>query len=168
MTGAFMTSSSQPQKRIVLVMARRDPALEGIERELDVLGTASWRVGSLQEFQQLTQQIDAPHAVITGVSLPDGNWCDVLRSVWGDVSTRVLVCTRQADERLWSEAIWRGVYDVLVEPFTVEYLQRCIEQDPRTGRRDASDDDDPTRGRDAESRRGTYRPNSLVAIGAVA
>ena len=55
--------------------------------------------------------------VITQVSLKDGNWCDVLAcAVNREVEARVVVSSTVADERFWSEALWRGVYDVLLEP----------------------------------------------------
>lgn len=164
-----MPTAVQPEKRIVLVMARRDPALGAIERKLDELDATSWRVDSFQEFQQLTREIGTPEVIITGVSLPDGNWCDVLRStVLDDVPTRVLVCTREADERLWSEAIWRGVYDILVEPLTVDHLERCIGPGNRPGGADSQDVDEGSRGREAERRPRTHRTSAAIAVGAVA
>jgi DNA-binding NtrC family response regulator len=125
---AAMVTEGKNKTTIVLVMAGRDPVLEAIERQLEVLDVPRHRATSLQEFQQLSQESDTPDVVITGVSLPDGNWCDVLRSTVRDgASTRVLVCAREADERLWSEAIWRGVHDILVEPIAADHLRRAFE-----------------------------------------
>jgi DNA-binding NtrC family response regulator len=131
-----MKTPDQTETRIILVMARRDEALEAIERQLEKLDMERRRVGSLQEFQQLTHESGAPEVVITGVSLPDGNWSDILRAtVRAGMPARVLVCTREADERLWSEAIWRGVHDILVEPFPAEHIRRSLESvgDPPAG-----------------------------------
>ena len=70
---------------------------------------------------------DQPHAVISGVSLSDGNWCDLLaHAVRSELEAKVLVCSATADERLWSEVIWRGGHDVLVEPFDLIHLGRAL------------------------------------------
>ena len=123
-----MNTPDHTETKIILVMARRDAALAGLERQLEKLDMERRRVGSLQEFQRLTHESDAPEVVITGVSLPDGNWSDILRAtVRADMPARVLVCTREADERLWSEAIWRGVHDILVEPFPADHIRRSVE-----------------------------------------
>jgi DNA-binding NtrC family response regulator len=123
-----MKTPDQTETKIILVMAGRDTALEAIERQLEELEMDRRRVGSLQEFQRLAHESGTPEVVITGVSLPDGNWSDILRAtVRAGMPARVLVCTREADERLWSEAIWRGVHDILVEPFPVDHIRRSVE-----------------------------------------
>jgi DNA-binding NtrC family response regulator len=123
-----MKTPAHARKKVILVMARRDAALEAIERQLEKLDMERRRVSSLHEFQQLAHESDAPEVVITGVSLPDGNWSDILRAtVRAGMPARVLVCTREADERLWSEAIWRGVHDILVEPFPADHIRRSVE-----------------------------------------
>jgi response regulator of citrate/malate metabolism len=112
----------------MLVMASRDPAFGDIRQQLEGLNVALQAVDSLQEFRQRIRLDEPAEVVITGVSLPDGNWCDVLAStVRAGSPARVLVCSQDADERFWSEAIWRGVHDILVEPFTTEYLRRSVE-----------------------------------------
>ena len=66
--------------------------------------------------------------VITQVSLKDGNWCDVLAcAVNREVEARVVVSSTVADERFWSEALWRGVYDVLLEPYDVLEVRRIVD-----------------------------------------
>jgi DNA-binding NtrC family response regulator len=65
--------------------------------------------------------------VITQVSLEDGNWCDVLSWVVSrGVDARVVVSCSVADERFWSEALWRGVYDLLVEPYDRSEVARIV------------------------------------------
>ena len=39
----------------------------------------------------------------------------------------ILIAPSSADETLWSEAIWRGVHDILVEPFTDTEAQQVVE-----------------------------------------
>lgn len=146
-----MATQGQAQTKILLVMDGPDPVLESLERELSELEFEQQRAASLQEFQRLAEESEPPDVVITGVSLPDGNWCDVLRSVVrAGESTCVLVCTQEADERLWSEAIWRGVHDVLVEPFAADELRKTFESCDRLTRDTASEMSAPKAGRDSE------------------
>ena len=66
--------------------------------------------------------------VITQVSLKDGNWCDVLACAANrEVEARVVVSSTVADERFWSEALWRGVYDVLLEPYDCLEVRRIVD-----------------------------------------
>jgi DNA-binding NtrC family response regulator len=65
--------------------------------------------------------------VLTDLSLPDGSWFDVLNSV-GDVNARaaVVVCARVADERLWTQVLEAGGFDVLVEPYQDHEVRRIL------------------------------------------
>ena len=112
---------------IVVVMSPADPSLEPITRQLGRLGVTPQSVATVREACALFEPCDQPHAVISGVSLSDGNWCDLLaHTVRSEVEAKVLVCAATADERLWSEVIWRGGHDVLVEPFDLIHLSRAL------------------------------------------
>lgn len=152
-----MNPRAQPRTSVVLVMASRDPVFADLQKQLERLSVAVQPVVSLKEFQQLMQRDQPAEVVISGVSLPDGNWCDVLTStVRAGSLARVLVCSQDADERFWSEAIWRGVHDILVAPFITEYFRRAVE----TGRGHGQEDQtgtDSNRGRWAEERTDVYR-----------
>lgn len=66
--------------------------------------------------------------VITELTLPDGNWCDLLRfSVEQSLRTTTVVTSAHCDEQLWSEVLWRGAYDLLVEPYQQDELRRTVE-----------------------------------------
>jgi DNA-binding NarL/FixJ family response regulator len=57
--------------------------------------------------------------VITDVTLPDGNWVNVLRlTLESSSSPGVLVHSRVINDRLWSEVLWRGAYDMLIAPYS--------------------------------------------------
>jgi DNA-binding NtrC family response regulator len=151
-------------------MAPRDPALQDIREQLEQLDVALKPLGSLQEFQQLIQQKQTPEVVITGVSLTDGNWCDVLTStVRAGLPARVLVCSDQADERFWSEAIWRGVHDVLVAPFTSEYLRRSVDIRGGGAPGERGGETNPGHGSKSMERPDLFEASPVaIAIGAVA
>ena len=150
-------------------MASSDPALDDIREQLERLNVALQPVDSLQDFQLLIRRNEPAEVVITGVSLPDGNWCDVLAStVRAGSPARVLVCSQDADERFWSEAIWRGVHDILVEPFTTEYLRRSVEIRYQRGQGSKTGETNPHRTREEAERPDTYgstaAPDHLSAV----
>lgn len=66
--------------------------------------------------------------IVCDLSLPDGNWSDVIRDVIEARSNAcVVIRAPQADQRLWSEALWRGAYDILVEPYSREEVRRTLD-----------------------------------------
>lgn len=160
-----MNIRDQPTTSVVLVMASRDPSRDDIRKQLDRLNVALQPVVSLQEFRQLMQRNEPAEVVITGVSLPDGNWCDVLTStVRAGSPARVLVCSQAADERFWSEAIWRGVHDILVAPFAAEYLRRSVEPDQGYGQEGQTRETNPSRSRRAAEQPDPFRTAALTAV----
>lgn len=65
--------------------------------------------------------------VITGCSLPDGGWADVLRLAQRrSPESPVIVASRFADERLWAEVLNLGGYDVLAMPFHFEEVVHSV------------------------------------------
>jgi DNA-binding NtrC family response regulator len=99
-----------------------------LECDLESLNVEVLPAGSCQEARVLLKNHPPVNVVITEVSLVDGNWCDVFRYlVDNDIHASVVVSSRLADERLWSEVLWRGAYDVLVEPYEAEEVRRIVE-----------------------------------------
>lgn len=66
--------------------------------------------------------------VVTDTTLADGNWCDILNLV-SRLGSRanVVVASEVGDERLWSEVVWRGAYDLLLEPVEVRDVRQVME-----------------------------------------
>jgi DNA-binding NtrC family response regulator len=65
--------------------------------------------------------------VLTEATLPDGNWLDVLHLVRAcPQELEVIVTDPQADSRLWSEALNRGAYDLIAQPFYEPEVQRIL------------------------------------------
>ena len=66
--------------------------------------------------------------VLTDLTLPDGSWFDVLNRV-GDMNpgAEVVVCARLADERLWTQVLGAGGFDVLVEPYQAGEVKRIVD-----------------------------------------
>lgn len=92
------------------------------------LGIDTLEVETCQQTRELFATVPEIDLVVTDVTLPDGNWCDVLRCVVDNGShTAVLLRCGTADEKLWSEALWRGVYDLVVEPYDAREVRRIVD-----------------------------------------
>jgi two-component system, NtrC family, response regulator len=55
--------------------------------------------------------------IVTDSKLPDGNWLDILalaQEVAPEI--QVVVTDPHADEALWAEVLYRGAFDVIVQP----------------------------------------------------
>ena len=81
-----------------------------------------------QEAAEVLRREPGVQVVLTGDSLNDGTWRDVLRFVQEvKPSTQVVVCPRLADERLWAQVLEAGAFDVLVEPYQDSEVLRIID-----------------------------------------
>lgn len=66
-------------------------------------------------------------AVITERDLGDGTWLDVLSAAQSlPYPPPVIVASRLADERLWTDVLNRGGFDVLAKPFSRDEVFRVI------------------------------------------
>ena len=73
--------------------------------------------------------------IITDITLPDANWCDILRFlVANDLSASVVVTAPDANESFWSEVLWRGGYDLLLEPYEDLEIKRIVKGAARAAR----------------------------------
>ena len=109
---------------VVMNQERRLPLLENLKKlNLDVLTVANCR-----EARDLLATGPPVEVIITDVTLRDGNWCDIFKYLADyDVQASVVVSSALADENLWSEILWRGAYDLLVEPYEDRELRRVVE-----------------------------------------
>ena len=117
---------------VLLVMA--PPACRQVASDLESLeGVRVLAARDCREARQLLSAHPDVSVVFTNVSHADGNWADLLRFVVNrGFRAHVVVCSRRADEGLWSEVLWRGGYDVVVEPFDRAELARVVEGALRT------------------------------------
>jgi DNA-binding NtrC family response regulator len=65
--------------------------------------------------------------VLTEAALPDGSWLDVLHLVRDcPQEVEVVITDPHADARLWSEALNRGAYDLIAQPFYEPEVRRIL------------------------------------------
>lgn len=77
---------------------------------------------SLQHARKMLPN-SAYRVILTATNLPDATWLDVLEAS-GDLP--VIVTDPHADGRLWAEALNRGAYDLLAQPFFAPEVQRIL------------------------------------------
>jgi len=63
--------------------------------------------------------------VLTEAKLPDGSWLDALR-LTRPFGIELVVTDAWADARFWAEAINRGAYDFLAQPFQTTEARRVL------------------------------------------
>ncbi len=120
------TTGNGPVVLLVLSCPERKARFAAI---LNGLGVEFLWVRRCWEAQELLQTQPLLDTVVTDATLEDANWCDVLRAVvdYDPQASVVVVAPCSADEILWSEVMWRGAHDMLVEPFTKSEAQQVLE-----------------------------------------
>jgi DNA-binding NtrC family response regulator len=109
---------------LVMARERRSPLLKSLKLlDIEVLA-----VETCQQARALLQTQPPVDVVITQVTLPDGNWCDVFKYLVDNaVQASLVVTSPHVDEILFSEVLWRGAYDLIVEPYQADELRKTLE-----------------------------------------
>ena len=105
------------------------PHAEDADRLSQILGPLPMRVEHVANLEHARNKLRAePYSVIlTDADLPDGAWPDVL-DLAHEVTPApaVIVTTAFADARLWIDAMSRGVFDLLAQPFYPTEVRRIL------------------------------------------
>jgi DNA-binding NtrC family response regulator len=110
----------------VLAVSSCDGDAQSLTR---IFGHTAWELSierTITGALELMQHSPAP-VVVCDTKLPDGTWKDVLKACAGLAhSPYLIVCSTNADDRLWAEALNLGAYDVLAKPFDAKEVFRII------------------------------------------
>ena len=110
----------------LLVMPRqcRSPLLKQLQAcNLDVRPASD-----CSEARQILERRPAVDVVLSDATLPDGDWSSVLEDLLRSrIDAELIVCSRLADTSLLCEVLQRGAYDLLVEPYRQDEVQRIVE-----------------------------------------
>jgi len=113
------------RSRILFVSGHAENAqlLSGMLNPLPVMLD---HVPSVRHARSQLQQEDYD-VVLTEAALPDGMWLDVMHLVRESPREMPVVVTDpQADDRLWTEALNLGAYDLLTQPFYEPEVRRIM------------------------------------------
>jgi DNA-binding NtrC family response regulator len=116
----------KPKIKAMLVMARERhlPLLDALES----CGIVVLPVCDCNEARRMLESQPAVQVVVTDTALPDGDWRRVLEIVvQGCVNIEVVVSLRLGEHALWMDVLEQGGYDVLIEPYQHEEVQRIVE-----------------------------------------
>lgn len=114
-------------KIIALVVMARDRRLP-LLLVLENCGVEAVPADSRAEARRILDSRYPIQVVLTDTALLDGTWTDVLDDVAKSATkAEVIVCARVDDARLWSPVLESGAYDLIVEPYQREEVQRIVE-----------------------------------------
>lgn len=109
---------------LVIARARHLPLLDALES----CGVEVLPVCDCNETRRMLETQPPVQVVVTDTTLPDGDWRRVLEMVaQGRTNAEVIVRSRLGDPKLWLDVPEQGGYDVLVEPYQHEEVQRIVE-----------------------------------------
>ena len=110
---------------VLFVSPHADDA-DRLSQILDPLPVPLDHVADLEQARHKLE-VERYPVILTEADLPDGAWSDVL-DLAHTVSPcpEVIVTNRFADARLWTEAMSRGVFDLLVQPFYPTEVRRIL------------------------------------------
>ena len=104
--------------RLTALLAMPPERCSCLADQLKIIDANVRDASSCDEVARLLRDDPDISLVLTDLCLPDGSWFDVL-SLASDLhpGASVVVCTRFADELLWTKVLEAGGFDVLVEPY---------------------------------------------------
>jgi DNA-binding NtrC family response regulator len=80
------------------------------------------------EARQMLETQPPVQVLVTDTALVDGDWRRVLELVVQECANiEVVVSSRLGDPKLWLDVLEQGGYDLLVEPYHHEEVQRIVE-----------------------------------------
>lgn len=95
-----------------------------------IIGHSNWNLVVAEQLVEALAVIGegSVGVVISDTVLPDGHsWKDLLQELEVmPAAPPLIVCSRQADDRLWGEVLNLGAYDLLVTPFVAKEVFRII------------------------------------------
>ena len=105
------------------------PHLEDADRLSQILGPLPVEFEHVADLEHARHklQLERYPVILTDAALSDGGWPDVLELAHQvKPSPEVIVTTRFADARLWIDALSRGVFDLLAQPFYPTEVRRIL------------------------------------------
>ena len=105
------------------------PHPEDASRLSQILGPLPVELDHVQDLSHARNRLEHERypVILSDTELPDGEWPDVLDLAREkSPEAQVILTGRFADARLWTEALDRGAYDLLVQPFEAPEVLRIL------------------------------------------
>jgi DNA-binding NtrC family response regulator len=102
---------------------------QAVSRLLEPACVTVHHAATLGDAKSLLQETGS-EVLLTELTFDGGTWEDARTMLAQTRPRAVLVVTveqAQADERLWIDALERGAYDLILQPFVAEELQRILD-----------------------------------------
>jgi DNA-binding NtrC family response regulator len=98
-----------------------------LQQELRAQAVEFQSAESCRDIHALLASPNPPEVVLTDLRLADGTWEDVVRiSQSASLPVNVIVVSRLADIRLYTEVIQRGAFDFIAPPFLTAELSHVL------------------------------------------
>jgi len=111
---------------ILIIMS--DGRREALSDQLQGVSHHIFGVSGCGEAREFFDSGRPVRVVVTDAELPDGDWRTVLEVVErARPEAPVIVCASTADANFWCDALDRGAYDLLVEPYEQEEVRRIVQ-----------------------------------------
>ena len=105
------------------------PSIEDLAFLEDRFKEAHWKLYIAHTYREALAELSRTRVpvVLSECQLPDGNWKDVLGQLSPMIERpRLIVFSRNADDRLWEEVLNLGAVDLLITPFREHELVFAI------------------------------------------
>jgi DNA-binding NtrC family response regulator len=103
-----------------------EPQLESVARLLPRNGIRIHHAAMLEQAEFLLGVTRAT-VLLTDAEFLDGTWEDAIGLLKSHPEVALVVTSPQADEGFWIDALERGAYDLIVQPFAGEEVRRILE-----------------------------------------
>ena len=122
-----MQTQADTASKFTVLLLMPDDLRQALECDLNRSEFQVFRAEDCRQAREILRSGPPVHAVLTGVTLSDGNWCSLLTELTqGNNGAAVLVCARHFDRALYQEVVQRGGYYLQVEPRHRQAIQLNI------------------------------------------
>jgi DNA-binding response OmpR family regulator len=126
---AYTASERAIDLPVPLSMLAISPSIQDLAFLEDRIKDADWKLYIAHTYREAVGELRRVRVpvVLSECELPDGNWKDVLGYLAPMIERpRLIVFSRNADDRLWAEVLNLGASDLLITPFREHELVFAI------------------------------------------
>jgi DNA-binding NtrC family response regulator len=122
-----MQTQAETTSKFTVLLLMPDDLRQALECDLNRTEFQVFTAEDCRQAREILRSCPPVHAVLTGVTLSDGNWCSLLTELTQTNNrAAVLVCARHFDRALYKEVVQRGGYYLQVEPYHRHAIQLNI------------------------------------------